>query len=119
MQNLLSTEVLGNSSKTKSYPQDTMYNYDFKSDERHVNSSPRQESGRREDSSEVVVDFEGPVVSSSRGTKLYSLITKRNWPAAVKRCKGEGAKEAMTWIVEKNIDGSICWKLLPIHQVSV
>ena len=28
-------------------------------------------------------------------------------------------KEAMAWVVEKNRDNSVRWKLLPIHQVSI
>ena len=125
MQGLFSTETLsmlsiesGYNFKTK--PQ-TQYETDdsLDTDERQQsNSPPPQESESREDCSEGVVDFEGPVVSSSEKTELFSLILKRNWPDAVKRCRAEGAMEAMTWIVEENTDGSIRWKLLPIHQVS-
>ena len=104
MQNFVPTETLEGSRKTKPHPQDTIYNYDLKNDERHVNSSLRQGRETRKDYSEVVVDFEGPIVSSSQGTKLFSLVTKCNWPYTVQRCRGEqGAKEAMTWIVKKNL----------------
>ena len=127
MQNLISTEAVasveGDASKTKSNTstQGRTLDDDLKdNDKRQTNSSPRQESGKREDSSKVVVDLEGLAVSSSQGTELFSLIAKRNWLDTVKRCKGEqGMKEAMTWIVEKNADDSTRWKLLPIHQVSI
>ena len=56
-------------------------------------------------------------VSSKNPTKLFDFGTKRNWAGAVKRCKGEDKKEASQWIVEHNKDGTIRWKLLPIHQV--
>ena len=123
MQHLFSTEAIlkvrGDSHKTRSFPQNRMYDDDYDIEERHAGASPRQGRERREDSSEIEVESDGPAVSSSHRTKLFSLITKRNWSAAVKRCRGEGAMEAMTWIVEKNADDSIRWKLLPIHQVSI
>ena len=98
-----------------------MYSESFDIDESHHNSYPCRGVERREDtdSSEAEVSVQGAVVSSSQGTKLFYLITKQNWPDAVKRCRGEGSMEAMTWIVEKNEDGSIRWKLLPIHKVSI
>lgn len=106
--------------------------YDVKSEERYSNSSPIPTSSinHRDDSSTTTMDInvpmidlpspKGPVVSSSEPTKLFSYVHKRNWAAAVKRCKSEEyAIEARTWVVEKNRDDSIRWKLLPIHQVSL
>ena len=123
MQNLFSTEALvttrGKTLKTKTHSEDrVIYDEDSDIDERQSNPFQHKAIEMRDDSSEVQDDLEGPVVSSSQGTKLFSLITKRNWPATIQRCKGEGGVEAMTWIIEKNMDGSTRWKLLPIHQVS-
>lgn len=62
-------------------------------------------------------DFKTLESNSDNPTKLFSYIAKRNWEVALKRCSGEkGKREAATWIVEYNADGSIRWKLLPIHQ---
>jgi len=80
------------------------------------NTSPYQDSAARDDTESVELDTNGPTVTSSNPTKLFSYIIKRNWPAVVKRCKGADSREARTWVVEKNRDGSIRWKLLPIHQ---
>ncbi len=106
--------------------------YDIKSEERYSNSSqiPTSSINHRDDSSTTTMDMtapmidlpspKGPVVSSSEPTKLFSYVHKRNWAAAVKRCKSEEyATEARTWVVENNRDNSIRWKLLPIHQVNL
>ena len=79
-------------------------------------TAPSQSAGTR-DLEEVVGEL---IMTSKTPTKLFSFVTKRNWVGAVKRCKSsDGMKEASTWIVEKNADGSNRWKLLPIHQVRV
>ncbi len=58
-------------------------------------------------------------VGAKSPTKLFTFVTKRNWAGAVKRCNSaDGKKEAATWIVENNQDGTVRWRLLPIHQVS-
>lgn len=54
--------------------------------------------------------------TSENPTKLYTFVSARNWTGTIKRCVGEDKKEVSTWIVEKNTDGSIRWKLLPIHK---
>jgi ankyrin repeat protein len=56
-------------------------------------------------------------VTSDTPTKLFSFIAKRNWVAALKRLQvEEDRREAEIWVVEHNSDGSLRWKLLPIHQ---
>ena len=57
--------------------------------------------------------------SSEDPTPLFSFIKSRKWTNVVVRCRSAEKAEAGTWIVEKNIDGSVRWKLLPLHQVSV
>lgn len=90
---------------------------DFKDDDRQTESSSLQEGTSTRDESEIIeVSSSGPIVSVTEPTKLFSMISKRNWASVVKRCKGDGSKEAKTWIVEKNRDGSVRWKSLPIHQ---
>jgi len=57
-------------------------------------------------------------VTSDSPTLLYTYIKSGKWASVLKRCKSpENSKsEAETWIVEKNMDNSIRWKLLPIHE---
>ena len=57
-------------------------------------------------------------VSSEYPTKLFAFVSKRNWAGVAERCSGADKAEATNWIVEHNNDGSIRWRLLPIHQVS-
>ena len=57
-------------------------------------------------------------VSSENPTKLFAFVSKRNWAGVAERCSGADKAEATNWIVEHNNDGSIRWRLLPIHQVS-
>lgn len=47
---------------------------------------------------------------------LFNVIKSRDWSNVVKRCKSHNKNEAATWIVEKNSDGSLRWKLLPLHH---
>lgn len=55
-------------------------------------------------------------VTSSATTILFDLIKNREWERVIQRCE-ECPSEAAVWIVEdNNYDGSIRWKLLPIHQ---
>lgn len=92
--------------------------YIIKADDRNADSPSHHVHSKREDSEANEITLMGPVVSRDEPTKLFSLISQRQWDAVVKRCRGEDAKEAMTWVVEKNRDNSIRWKLLPIHHVS-
>uniref|UniRef100_A0A7S3Q0S7 Uncharacterized protein n=2 Tax=Chaetoceros debilis TaxID=122233 RepID=A0A7S3Q0S7_9STRA len=83
-------------------------------EERFAEASAAPKSAGTRDREEVVGES---ILSSKTPTKLFLFVTKRNWVGAVKRCKSsDGMKEASTWIVEKNADGSNRWKLLPIHQ---
>lgn len=77
------------------------------SEERFTDGASKSQSGARDDVEDV---------SSHNPTKLFSFVTKRNWTGAVKRCSGADKVEATKWIVEHNNDGSIRWRLLPIHQ---
>lgn len=62
-------------------------------------------------------DINAQEVTSDIPTKLFSFIAKRNWVAALKRLQvEEDRREAEIWVVEHNSDGSLRWKLLPIHQ---
>lgn len=56
--------------------------------------------------------------SALEPTVLYELIKSRKWSAVVNRLRNQrsAADEAATWIVERNVDGSVRWKLLPLHQ---
>ncbi len=78
-------------------------------DERNADASMKSKTSVREHEDDV---------SSTNPTKLFSFVSKRNWAGAVKRCSGADKAEATKWIVEHNNDGSIRWRLLPIHQVS-
>ena len=57
--------------------------------------------------------------STLEPTVLYELIKARKWSAVVDRLRTEryAVEEAGTWIVERNVDGSVRWRLLPLHQV--
>ena len=57
------------------------------------------------------------LTSSSKPTKMFTYVKERNWTGVVRRCMGDDKREAATWIVDKNVDGSIRWKCLPLHQV--
>lgn len=57
------------------------------------------------------------VVSSTNPTAIFSAIKERDWSTVVNLCLNAPENHAGTWIVEKNVDRSIRWKLLPIHQV--
>lgn len=84
-------------------------------DRSSVTNEPSPSIGSLRDS----VDFSlgETTVSVKNPTKLFTFVTKRNWSGAVKRCNTpDGKKEAATWIVENNKDGSVRWRLLPIHQ---
>jgi len=49
-------------------------------------------------------------------TTLFHLIKQKEWDRVLRRCE-ECPSEASVWIVEdNNYDGSIRWRLLPIHQ---
>lgn len=76
-------------------------------DERNADASMKSKTSVREHEDDV---------SSTNPTKLFSFVSKRNWAGAVKRCSGADKAEATKWIVEHNNDGSIRWRLLPIHQ---
>jgi hypothetical protein len=89
-------------------------NSDDKSEERGTDAYSFQDNSTRDGVESIRIYPDD--VSASEPTKLFASISKRNWPAVVKRCKGDYAKEARTWVVEKNRDGSVRWKLLPIHQ---
>jgi hypothetical protein len=76
-----------------------------KDESRHVEipkSSAQSVSTTREESEVIEVKADGPVVSASEPTTLFSLISKRNWKGVVNRCRGDETKEAMTWVMEKN-----------------
>lgn len=90
--------------------------FNDKSEERYTESPTETESSSRESAEMPSLQGDDQLVSAAEPTKLFSMITKRNWEGVVKRCKGEDAKEAMAWVVEKNRDNSVRWKLLPIHQ---
>jgi len=53
---------------------------------------------------------------SSIPTEIFRCIKKREWASVVKKCHDASSSEADTWIAERNVDGSIKWKLLPLHQ---
>jgi len=55
------------------------------------------------------------IAYSEEPTRLYNLLKKNDWAGAIKRVKSTPI-EAKTWIVEKNMDNSIRWELLPLHQ---
>ena len=57
------------------------------------------------------------VKSSSKPTKMFTYVKERNWSGVVRRCMGDDKTEAATWIADKNSDGSVRWKCLPLHQV--
>jgi ankyrin repeat protein len=80
-------------------------------EQRHSKASKlKSDGGKRED---LIVQE----VTSESPTKLFSLIAKHNWVAALKRLQLENYKrEAEIWVIEHNTDGSLRWKLLPIHQ---
>lgn len=56
--------------------------------------------------------------SALEPTVLYELIKSRKWSAVVNRLRNQrcAVEEAATWIVERNVDDSVRWKLLPLHQ---
>lgn len=56
------------------------------------------------------------IASSAKPTKMFMYVKERNWTGVVRRCMGDDKREAATWIVDKNIDGSMRWKCLPLHQ---
>lgn len=56
------------------------------------------------------------VVSSTNPTAIFTAIKDRNWTSVVSICRSGEQSHAGTWIVEKNVDGSLRWKLLPLHQ---
>ena len=78
-------------------------------EERFTDAASKSNSGTRDGADDV---------SSKNPTKLFAFVKKRNWAGAVNRCSGADFAEATKWIVEHNTDGSIRWRLLPIHQVS-
>lgn len=59
------------------------------------------------------------IASSAKPTKMFMYVKERNWTGVVRRCMGDDKREAATWIVDKNIDGSMRWKCLPLHQVRI
>ena len=55
------------------------------------------------------------VAYSDEPTRLYNLLKHNDWRGAIKRANAHPL-EAKTWIVEKNLDGTVRWELLPLHQ---
>lgn len=90
--------IASNGSKTKQ-PKDA----------RTTDASIKSGSGTRDTSDDV---------NAQNPTKLFAFVSKRNWSGAVKRCTSNST-EASKWIVEYNKDGTIRWRLLPIHQVGL
>ena len=106
------TDSLASTKKHGSLP--TSISYDAGSskqskEERFTDAASKSNSGTRDGADDV---------SSKNPTKLFAFVKKRNWAGAVNRCSGADFAEATKWIVEHNTDGSIRWRLLPIHQVS-
>lgn len=56
-----------------------------------------------------------PAVDADEGTVLYDFLKRKRWSEAITQIN-EVPSEAKTWIVEKNTDGSVRWRLLPLHQ---
>lgn len=55
-------------------------------------------------------------LSPSTPTTLFYLIKNKEWERVIQRCE-ECPSESSVWIVEDNKnDGSVRWRLLPIHQ---
>jgi len=82
--------------------------------------SDHEEDGRNEMSFEAL-NVEGNnetmlVVSSTNPTAVFTAIKERDWSTVVNLCQNAPENHAGTWIVEKNVDRSIRWKLLPLHQ---
>lgn len=122
MNNFFATPSSQTSTTSQKYRRSFVQSFDNHSvtesptDERFTESSPHQGNGTRDEAESIEVYPSGPHVSAAEPTKLFTMINKRNWAGVVKRCRGDDAKEAKTWIVEKNRNDSVRWKLLPIHQ---
>ena len=105
------TDSLVSSKKHGSLPTSISYAGSSKQskEERFTDAAPKSHSGTRDGAEDV---------SSKHPTKLFAFVSKRNWAGVAERCSGADKAEATNWIVEHNNDGSIRWRLLPIHQVS-
>lgn len=51
-------------------------------------------------------------------TRLYKFIEAKNWADAISRCKSN-PEEAQTWVLRKEKDKKVRWKLLPIHAALI
>lgn len=51
-------------------------------------------------------------------SRLYKFIEAKNWREAVLRCQ-TNPEEAQTWVMRKEKDGKVRWKLLPLHAALI
>ena len=51
-------------------------------------------------------------------SKLYKLIEAKDWHASIMRTRSN-PEEAQTWVMRKEKDGKLRWKLLPLHAALI
>lgn len=51
-------------------------------------------------------------------TRLYKLIESKDWQGTVDRTRSN-PEEAQTWVMRKESDGKLRWKLLPLHAALI
>ena len=51
-------------------------------------------------------------------SKLYKLIEAKDWQASILRTRSH-PEEAQTWVMRKEQDGKLRWKLLPLHAALI
>ena len=54
----------------------------------------------------------------SNPTELYLGLLRKDWSATITRCSSN-ASEAKTWVSRREDNGSLRWKLLPIHAALI
>ena len=96
-------------------------NYDDISPRKMTSERNIYQENYTEDEETREEDVEVRECSTLEPTVLYELIKARKWSAVVDRLRTEryAIEEAGTWIVERNVDGSVRWRLLPLHQVRI
>lgn len=61
---------------------------------------------------EMICDYDLSV------TELYEMLEASQWNSVCSRCQTH-PEEVQTWVVRRNADGEIRWKLLPLHAAVI
>jgi len=81
-------------------------------------SNSRETIDQRDSHSPVDTPYELECDYDTSATVLYELLESSSWEKARSRCRSH-PDEIRTWIIRKDKNGQVRWKLLPLHAAII